>query len=70
MKHNEQIQKRITTKGVQAGDIKHNGRLTELQIYGISKELAFMWVRSGDWKMKDFALWLKVQKEFNGLNKE
>jgi hypothetical protein len=57
---NEQILCRIETKGIQAHDIKHKNRLTDEQIAGIPVNLIYQWVRTGEWKQKDFRRWLKV----------
>ena len=61
MKHAEQVRNRIETKGIRAEDIKHSDRLTDAQIASISVESAYMWVRSGEWKIRDFKTWLASQ---------
>ena len=61
MKHAEQIRNRIETKGIRAEDIKYPDRLTEAEIASISVESAYMWVRSGEWKIRDFKTWLAGQ---------
>lgn len=60
MKFDSLIQARIETKGIRAEDIKHQGRLTTEQIASISPEMAYMWVSTKSWKMKDFKQWLKA----------
>jgi hypothetical protein len=56
----QQIQARIENKGIRSEDIKHPGRLTDEQIASIDTELVYTWVRTGQWKAKDFRKWLKV----------
>jgi hypothetical protein len=58
--HNELIQARITRKGLRATDIKHKGLLSQEQIQDIPIDRVYMWVRTGDWKQKDFNRWLKA----------
>jgi hypothetical protein len=53
---------RIARKGVQASDIKHKDLLTEQEIQFIDFDKVYMWVRTGDWKQKDFKRWLKALK--------
>ena len=56
-----EIQNRILTKGIHAEDIKHANRLTEEQISSISVEKVYAWVRTGEWKQRDFIKWLTVR---------
>ncbi|MCK9369181.1 hypothetical protein M0R04_04520 [Candidatus Dojkabacteria bacterium] len=56
-----EIQKRIETKGIKAEDIKYHGRLSDEQILSISVESAYMWIRTGEWKCKDFKNWLSLR---------
>jgi hypothetical protein len=58
----EKMQERIARKGIQAADIKHSGLLTAQQIQFIDFDKVYMWVRTGDWKQKDFKRWLKALK--------
>lgn len=60
--HIEKMQERIARKGIQAADIRHSGLLTEKQIQFIEFDKVYMWVRTGDWKQKDFKRWLKALK--------
>lgn len=62
MKHAEQVRNRIETKGTRAEDIKHKGRLSISEIDSIPESNVFMWIRAGDWKMKDFNKWLEAKK--------
>jgi hypothetical protein len=56
----EKMQERIARKGIQAADIRHSGLLTQEQIQFIDFDKVYMWVRTGDWKQKDFKRWLKA----------
>ena len=56
----ELIQSRISRKGIQASDIKHKDLLSLEQIQDIPIDCVYMWVRTGDWKQKDFNRWLKA----------
>jgi hypothetical protein len=56
----EQMQLRIARKGIQAADIKHAKLLTQHQIQMLDFDKVYMWVRTGDWKQKDFNKWLKA----------
>jgi hypothetical protein len=56
----EQMQLRIARKGIQAADIKHEKLLTQHQIQMLDLDKVYMWVRTGDWKQKDFKKWLKA----------
>lgn len=58
--HYEEMRARIAKKGVQAGDIKHPGLLTDEQIADIPHDKVFMWVKIGKWKHRDFERWLRV----------
>jgi hypothetical protein len=58
--HLEEIQTRIATKGIRANDIKHKDVLSIEQIQDIPIDCVYMWVRTGDWKQKDFNRWLKA----------
>jgi hypothetical protein len=51
---------RIARKGIQASDIKRQELLTEQEIQFIDFDKVYMWVRTGDWKQKDFNRWLKA----------
>jgi hypothetical protein len=53
---------RIARKGIQASDIKRQELLTEQEIQFIDFDKVYMWVRTGDWKQKDFNRWLKALK--------
>lgn len=56
----ELIQSRISRKGIQASDIKRKELLSLEQIQDIPIDRVYMWVRTGDWKQKDFNRWLKA----------
>lgn len=56
----DQIKARIESGKIHHDDIKHPGRLTEDQIAAIPVENVYAWVRTGQWKQKDFKRWLKV----------
>lgn len=56
----EAKQQRIMSKGVRAEDIKHKNLLTEDQIQCIETEKVYTWIKSGQWKQKDFNKWLKA----------
>ena len=56
----EQIQARISRKGMIAEDIRHPGRLSDDQIADIPIDKVYTWVRSGEWKPKHFNIWLKT----------
>lgn len=58
----ELMRSRIARKGIQASDIKRPELLTEQQIQFIDFDKVYMWVRTGDWKQKDFNRWLKALK--------
>lgn len=60
MTHIEQMRARIARKGIQASDIKRQELLTEQEIQFIDFDKVYMWVRTGDWKQKDFNRWLKA----------
>jgi len=60
--HIEEMRGRIARKGIQANDIKHKDLLTEQEIQFIDFDKVYMWVRTGDWKQKDFKRWLKALK--------
>ena len=62
MTHIEQMRARIARKGIQASDIKRQELLTEQEIQFIDFDKVYMWVRTGDWKQKDFNRWLKALK--------
>ena len=62
MTKDELIRQRIETKGIRAEDIKHKGRLSISEIGSIPESNVFMWIRAGDWKMKDFNKWLEARK--------
>ena len=62
MTHIEGMRGRIARKGIQANDIKHKDLLTEQEIQFIDFDKVYMWVRTGDWKQKDFKRWLKALK--------
>jgi hypothetical protein len=47
------------TPGVKAGDIKGN-LMSDDQVADIPTDLVYMWVRTGEWKKRDFERWLKV----------
>lgn len=51
-----------STPHIAAEDIKHAGRLTEDQIAAIPIEKIYEWVRTGQWKQKDFKRWLTVMR--------
>jgi hypothetical protein len=55
---NSEITQRIINKGIHSEDIKHDGRLTYDQICSIPIEKVYVWVRTGEWKQKDFIKWL------------
>lgn len=60
MNTKEQVRARIESKGVRSGDIKIQGRLTDDEIATIPVEHVYEWVRTGQWKYRDFKRWLKV----------
>ncbi len=45
---------------VKADDIKHPNVLTDDMIADIPVEKVFEWVKTGQWKQKDFRRWLRV----------
>lgn len=51
-----------TKKRHKATDIKHGGSLslTAKEIQEIPINLVYMWIRSGEWKQKDFLKWCKA----------
>ena len=53
---------RVSRKGVQAGDIKHKGLLTDEQIADIPTTHVYEWVKTGAWKKRDFETWLRVMR--------
>lgn len=55
----ELLQARIA-KRIKAEDIRHEGRLTDDQIAEIPIEKVYEWVRTGQWRQKDFQRWLRV----------
>lgn len=59
-RHKEEIRARISKKGIIADDIKHHGRLTAADIATLDVKKVYGWVRTGDWKQKDFFKWLKL----------
>jgi hypothetical protein len=59
----QQIKRRIETKGVRFDDIRHPGRLTEEDIACIPANDVFYWIKNGNWKMKDFQKWLNSFSE-------
>lgn len=52
----------MTNIRVKAIDIKHRGRLTDDQIADIPIEKVYEWVKTGQWKQRDFRHWLKVMR--------
>lgn len=46
---------------IKAEDIKHPNRLTVEQIGDIPSNLVFMWIKTGQWKQKDFNKWLDAR---------
>ena len=55
------IRARIEGGKILAGDIKHSWRLTPAEIQGITTTLAYAWIKTGQWKKKDFEKWLSVR---------
>ena len=43
-----------------AMDIKHKDRLNTDQIADIPIEKVYEWVKTGQWKQRDFKIWLKA----------
>ena len=58
----EQIRVRISTKGIYAEDIYHEGRLSNDEIACLPVDKVYSWVRQGAWKQKHFNQWLKVMR--------
>lgn len=56
------IRARIESGRIYAEDIKHQNRLTEDEIANIDVKLVYEWVRTGQWKAKDFQRWLSVMR--------
>lgn len=56
------IRSRIESGRIFAEDIKHQNRLTEDEIANIDVKLVYEWVRTGQWKAKDFQYWLRVMR--------
>ena len=56
----EQIRGRIATKGIHASDIKHTGLLTDDEIAFIPIEKVYEWIKTGQWKLRDYKTWLKT----------
>jgi len=56
----EQIRVRISKKGIRASDIKHRGLLTEDEIAFIPIEKVYEWIKTGQWNLKDYKVWLKT----------
>ena len=54
-----ELEARIARK-IRSEDIKHETRLTDDQIAGTSTSHVFEWVKTGQWKLRDFNKWLKV----------
>ncbi len=54
------IRHRILTKGVRAEDIRHHGRLSLEDIQDIHTDKIYAWVKTNQWKLKDFNAWLKA----------
>jgi hypothetical protein len=54
------IRHRILTKGVRAEDIRHHGRLSLEDIQDINTDKVYEWVKTDQWKRKDFNAWLKA----------
>lgn len=61
MTNDEHIRQHIETKRIRAEDIKLKGRLSISEIDSIPASNVFMWIRAGDWKMKDFNKWLEAK---------
>lgn len=57
---NQNICSASTGGKIHHDDIKHAGRLTDDEIAGINTQLVYEWVRTGQWKRKDFEKWLRV----------
>ncbi len=57
-----QIRSRIESGRIFAEDIKHQNRLSEDEIANIDVKLVYEWVRTGQWKAKDFQRWLRVMQ--------
>jgi hypothetical protein len=47
---------------IKADDIKHQNVLTDDQIASIPVEKVFEWVKTGQWKQKDFRRWLRAMR--------
>jgi hypothetical protein len=60
MSNLDAIRIRIAKKGIHAADIRHEGLLTDDEIAYIEILKVYEWVKTGQWKMKDFNKWLKV----------
>jgi len=56
----EQTRVRIARKGIRGCDIKHKGLLTDDEIACIPTEKIYEWIKTGQWKLKDYKVWLKV----------
>lgn len=51
---------RISNKGIRARDIKVQGLLTDDDIANVEVGKVYEWVRTGQWRARDFNRWLKV----------
>lgn len=57
-KPGSEVDVRIATKGIRAGDIKNKGLLTSNEVRTITNLQAYQWLRNGCWNPKDFNRWL------------
>lgn len=51
---------RVASKSIRARDIKIQGLLTDDDIADIDPGKVYEWVRTGQWRARDFNRWLKV----------
>lgn len=59
--HNQELMRqRVANKGIRARDVKIQGLLNDDDIADIAIGKVYEWVRTGQWRAKDFNRWLKV----------
>jgi hypothetical protein len=58
----EQMHARIAKKGIYASDIKQTGLLSDDQIADIPFEKIYEWIKTHQWRQRDFKQWLTVMR--------
>ena len=62
----EGMQARVSRGNMKPTDIKHKDVLSRQQIQDIPLPKVYQWVRTGEWKPKDFMKWAKAVRLIEG----